>query len=104
MNPEAESRKLEEAQFHDKLRGLHETDPDQYGYFTTNKKFYSVVRTSNQYYFKWLRENATGKRVLDFGCGSGQATVEIAAFAGHVTGIDISPDSIRLAKEKAQEV
>jgi ubiquinone/menaquinone biosynthesis C-methylase UbiE len=104
MNPESEARKLEEAEFHDKLRGLHETDPEQYGYFTTNKKFYSVVRTSHQFYFNWLRENATGKRVLDFGCGSGQATVEIAEFAGHVTGIDISPESIRLAKEKAEEV
>lgn len=103
MNPEFEARKLEEAEFHDKLRGLHETDPEQYGYFTTNKKFYSVVRTSNRFYFNWLRTNATGKRVLDFGCGSGDATCQIAEFAGHVTGIDISPESISLAKENADE-
>jgi ubiquinone/menaquinone biosynthesis C-methylase UbiE len=102
MNPEPEARKLEEAEFHDKLRGLYETDPEQYGYFTSNKKFYSVVRTSNEFYFKWWRENATGKRVLDFGCGSGFHTVQIAASAGHLTGIDISPEAIRLAQEKAE--
>jgi ubiquinone/menaquinone biosynthesis C-methylase UbiE len=102
MGSEPEARKVEEAEFHDKLRGLYETDPERYGYYTSNKKFYSVVRSSNEFYFKWLRENATGKRLLDFGCGSGLHTIQIARFAGHVTGIDISPEAVRLAQEKAE--
>jgi len=102
MGTEPEARKLEEAEFHDKLRGLYETDPERYGYFTSNKKFYSVVQSSNDFYFKWLRENATGKKVLDFGCGSGFHTIKTAEFAGHVTGIDISPEAIRLAQEQAE--
>jgi ubiquinone/menaquinone biosynthesis C-methylase UbiE len=102
MTPEPEARKVEEAEFHDKLRGLYETDPEQYGYFTSNKKFYSVVRSSDDFYYKWLRDNATGKKVLDFGCGSGLSSIESARFAGHVTGIDISPEAVRLAQEHAE--
>jgi len=102
MTPEPEARKLEEAEFHDKLRGLYETDPERYAYFTSNKKFYSVVRSSDDFYYRWLHENATGKRVLDFGCGSGGASIETAKFAAHVTGIDISPEAVRLAQDHAQ--
>ncbi|HEV2035635.1 MAG TPA: class I SAM-dependent methyltransferase [Candidatus Dormibacteraeota bacterium] len=102
MAPEPEARKVEEAEFHDRLRGLYEKDPEQYSYFTSNKKFYSVVRTSDDFYFKWLRETATGKRVLDFGCGSGAYSVELARFAQHVTGIDISPEAIKQAEEHAE--
>jgi SAM-dependent methyltransferase len=98
-----EQRKLEEAEFHDKLRGLYQTDPEQYAHFTSNDKFYVVVRSSDAFYYKWLRQNATGKKVLDFGCGSGVATVEIAKFASHVTGIDISPEATRIARANAEK-
>jgi SAM-dependent methyltransferase len=101
MPPEPEARKLEEADFHDRLRGLYEKDPEQYAYFTSNKKFYSVVRSSNEFFFDWLRAHATGKRVLDFGCGNGLNSIDVARLAKHVTGIDISPDSVRVATENA---
>jgi ubiquinone/menaquinone biosynthesis C-methylase UbiE len=99
-----EARKVEEAEFHDKLRGLYETDPERYGYYTSNKKFYSVVKSSDDFYYDWLRRNATGKRVLDFGCGSGHASTELARFADQVTGIDISPEAIRLATEHSKSL
>ena len=104
MSTTPEARKIEEAEFHDKLRGLYETDPERYGYYTTNKKFYSVVKSSDDFYYDWLRRNATGKKVLDFGCGSGHASTELARFAEHVTGIDISPEAIRLATEHARSL
>src|SRR5437588_4077956 len=45
-------------------------------------------------------------RVLDVGCGSGWATRLLAenAFNGCVTGIDISDDMIRLARESSRSV
>jgi ubiquinone/menaquinone biosynthesis C-methylase UbiE len=101
MSSPSEARKLEEAEFHDKLRGLYEKDPEKYAYYTSNKKFYAIVRASDDFYFHWLHQNATGKRVLDFGCGSGFHTLEVARFASHVTGIDISPEAIKLAEEQA---
>jgi 2-polyprenyl-3-methyl-5-hydroxy-6-metoxy-1,4-benzoquinol methylase len=98
-----DARKVEEAEFHDKLRGLYQTDPAQYAYYTSNDKFYSVVRSSDDFYYSWLRDNATGKKVLDFGCGAGVASTEIAKFAAHVTGIDISPEAVRIAQEQAKK-
>src|SRR5256885_15380169 len=99
-----EARKVEEAEFHDKLRGLYQTDPEQFAYYTSNEKFYAVVRSSDDFYYNWLRKNATGKKVLDFGCGNGIASAETAKFAAHVTGIDISPEAVRIATEHAQKV
>jgi 2-polyprenyl-3-methyl-5-hydroxy-6-metoxy-1,4-benzoquinol methylase len=98
-----EARKIEEAEFHDKLRGLYQTDPEQYAYYTSNEKFYAVVRSSDDFYYSWLRENATGKKVLDFGCGNGIASTETAKFASHVTGVDISPEAVRIATEQANK-
>jgi len=101
LSASSERRKQEEAEFHDLLRSLHEKDPKKYSYYTSNKKFYTVAGSSRAFVEDWLRANATGKRVLDFGCGSGHYAVPIAAFAGSVTGIDISPEAIKLSKEAA---
>lgn len=96
-----EQRKHEEAEFHDRLRGLYEADPAKYAYYTSNKKFYAVTRASALFVESWLRENAAGKRVLEYGCGSGTYAAGIAKVAAHVTGIDISPEAIRLSQERA---
>ena len=48
---------------------------------------------------------APGARVLDLGCGGGVTSLALAAAvgpAGAVTGIDISPDLIARARERAQ--
>jgi ubiquinone/menaquinone biosynthesis C-methylase UbiE len=101
LQEEAERRKHEEAEFHDRLRSLYEKDPAQYAYYTSNKKFYSVANASTDFVRGWLSEQAKGKRVLEYGCGSGTYAVTIARFAAHVTGIDISPEAIKLSKERA---
>jgi ubiquinone/menaquinone biosynthesis C-methylase UbiE len=101
MSSQADPRKREEAEFHDKLRGLYEKDPERYAYYTSNKKFYSVTDSSIAFYIGWLRQHAAGKRVLDFGCGHGPHTAQVASVAKHFTGIDISPDSVKVATENA---
>src|SRR5438270_1832407 len=97
-----ESRKAEEAEFHDRLRAIYESDPQLHARYTSNQKFYSVARSSSAYFDEWVRVNCPGKRVLDFGCGSGQLSVAAAEVAAHVTGIDISGEAIRLAEERAR--
>jgi ubiquinone/menaquinone biosynthesis C-methylase UbiE len=42
----------------------------------------------------------SGKRIVDFGCGSGANTVLLANRGAHVWGIDISEDLLRLAKRR----
>ena len=41
-----------------------------------------------------------GKRVLDFGCGSGYGAARIASNCESVTGVDISEEAIAYAKKK----
>ncbi|MDY7227022.1 class I SAM-dependent methyltransferase [Hyalangium rubrum] len=43
-----------------------------------------------------------GKHVLDVGCGDGINAILLASRGARVTGIDISPQSIRLATERAR--
>jgi SAM-dependent methyltransferase len=44
----------------------------------------------------------TGKTVIDFGCGEGDAAVELARYgAKRVIGIDIREDVLRVARQKA---
>lgn len=42
-----------------------------------------------------------GKRVLDIGCGDGRNSILLAKLGASVTGIDISPRSIEIARHKA---
>jgi SAM-dependent methyltransferase len=42
-------------------------------------------------------------RALDFGCGAGRLTLAMAAHAGAVTGIDISPAMLAEAREAARQ-
>lgn len=42
---------------------------------------------------------AAGKRVLDFGCGSGYGAADLAKEAAHVTAVDISEEALAYARE-----
>ncbi len=55
--------------------------------------------------FDWVMERAgdvRGKTVCDIGCGSGRFVVELAKRgAAHVTGVDVAPEMLRLARDLA---
>jgi len=55
------------------------------------------------FFMALLRENGSGTspRVLDLCCGSGSHAVRLARLGARVTGADISPDLLRLAREKS---
>jgi 2-polyprenyl-3-methyl-5-hydroxy-6-metoxy-1,4-benzoquinol methylase len=48
-----------------------------------------------------LAGDLRGKRVLEVGCGEGTASVQLASCGGLVTGLDISDESIRVARQRA---
>lgn len=47
--------------------------------------------------------DASGKRVLDIGCGSGRYSVELARRGAQVVGIDLAPKMLELARRAAAE-
>ena len=42
--------------------------------------------------------------IIDLGCGDGTLTVEMAKFANHVTGVDINPDMLAIARQRADRL
>ncbi|MCK4421848.1 methyltransferase domain-containing protein [candidate division WOR-3 bacterium] len=53
-------------------------------------------------YFYSLLESIRGKHILDCCCGYGFTTVKCAKRGAYITGIDISPKMIELAKKNAE--
>jgi magnesium-protoporphyrin O-methyltransferase len=49
----------------------------------------------------WLPTNLVGARVLDAGCGTGAAAVELARRGADVVAIDLSPTLVEVARERA---
>lgn len=47
------------------------------------------------------QEEMKGKKVLDYGCGTGYFSIFLAKLGAQVTGLDISPNSISVAKDCA---
>ncbi len=51
----------------------------------------------------WLPTNLSGARVLDAGCGTGAAAVELARRGAEVVAIDLSPNLVAVAKARAAQ-
>lgn len=47
--------------------------------------------------YRFAEDYTRGKRVLDFGCGSGYGTAMIACSALHATGVDVAEDAVDFA-------
>lgn len=54
---------------------------------------------------RWIADKfaAEGLRVLDIGCGTGSLALALARRGAHVTGIDISPQMLDMARRKVEE-
>lgn len=53
-----------------------------------------------QYCFRLLGD-VRGKKILDVGCGEGEDAMILARLGAEVTGLDVSPGAIDLAKQRA---
>jgi SAM-dependent methyltransferase len=82
-----------EAEFHD--RTFVEHSRSQLG------RFYSITGASRGYYKQLITRGCATKTILEYGCGPGSYGVHLAELGGHVTGIDISPVAIAMAKESS---
>jgi len=99
---ELEVRKQKEKELHNLVReeGL-KLNESEYEYYTSNKKFYSIVRRSSAFVNQWLLHRCQNKRALDYCCGNGDMSILLAKNGAEAVGIDISDISIQNAKKKA---
>ena len=93
---ETEARIRREQDFHDRRFS-------QGGARGNTGVFYRICRDSDAAYHRRIREDTDGKRVLEYGCGRGSQGFALAANGARVTGIDISPAAIEIAREIATE-
>src|SRR5690554_5022393 len=53
--------------------------------------------------YRFAEQYTRGKRVLDYGCGSGYGSAQIAEDATEVVGVDISEEAIAHARANFQK-
>ena len=88
-----ETRKLKEKEFHNvTFRDLTREKAD---------KFYSIWGRTIEVYQDHLAARCKGKKVLEYGCGTGSQSFFLAQMGAEVTGIDISDVAIQKARAEA---
>ncbi len=72
---------------------------------TKRAEAYAKLEFAGTYYLAYrdlpaiLAEHVKGKEAIDFGCGTGRSTRFLRDHGFHVTGVDISEDMIRKARQ-----
>ncbi len=60
--------------------------------------------SSYQKLYELLKQHVPGKKVLDYGCGHGMHTMQIAKMsAREVIGVDLSEESLKIAEERSMK-
>ena len=100
-----ETRKEKEKDLHNVLRNeTLKSSEERFEYLTSNKKWYTITKSSRTFIEKWLSKYCPDKRVLDYCCGNGGSSIRIAKLgASEVVGIDISDVSVENAKRNASQ-
>ena len=65
-------------------------------------RYAGIIQKDFMYRQLGVGHDLSGKRLLDFGCGTGQTSTQLAALGAFVVGIDISPELIELARRRAE--
>lgn len=92
-----EDRKVEEIKHYDEAaRDWHDKDGDVQGVSVMIMESYKAV-------YEILKREVPGKTVLDYGCGHGMHSTALARFGGQVTGVDLSEESLKIAKKRAEK-
>ncbi len=91
-----EERRQREAAFHD--RWASELDPSE---MLVDAAFTSVTALENQHILKQFGD-LRGKRVLDYGCGAGEASAYFAKLGAKVVGVDVSAKMLDVAQSLAR--
>lgn len=64
------------------------------------EKFYAVARDSFVFYKASLQSRCAGKDILEYGCGADGYSLTFGIAAASLTGVDLSPVAVGIAKQK----
>jgi len=80
-------------------------DEESFQHHFSNIKFYSIVHSSEEYQYGWLKEKCSNRAttVLDFACGNGENGIYAAQCGAKTIGIDISPEGVANANLNAKQ-
>ncbi len=95
-------RKQAEADFHNR-RAQDRTacESAEYEDRYPNNKIYSITRQTQRLIDEWMSRHASGATALDYCCGQGLTTIDLARHGATAYGIDIAGEEIRLATQHA---
>lgn len=79
------------------------SEDNEYQYYFSNMKFYSITRSSFAYRDRLLYHNIINKKSLDYCCGNGEIAIEMGKKGADVTGIDISQVAVNNANKIAEK-
>lgn len=96
-------RKVAEQEFHNRREELRLAEPKTHDSFYTNRRFYRTTNKSRQYIEQWFQTKCPGKKVLDYCCGLGDTSIQLAQFGADVIGVDISDISIETGRRNAAQ-
>ncbi|MDR3553436.1 MAG: class I SAM-dependent methyltransferase [Syntrophobacteraceae bacterium] len=100
----AEQRKQLEMSFHNKReKDRNELDQEAFLRKYGNKRFYATAGRSSAYITEWLRDKCPGAVALDYCCGLGHSSIEIAKLGAFAHGIDISEEEVETARRAADQ-
>jgi SAM-dependent methyltransferase len=94
MPTDTEHRLEREREFHDRVFADETRAPV--------RRFYTVTESLRDWYAHELAIRADGAHVLEYGCGPGSQAYHLARHGARVTGIDISPVAIDMAREQGE--
>lgn len=67
------------------------------------EKYYVLMRRPRAAYTARVIERSRGRRLLEYGCSDGESTRAWSSHGAITSGIDISPEAIRVARERAEK-
>src|SRR5439155_4771036 len=99
---EALSRELEfQRQHAEALETVGPTPPNVMERYRS-LRYAGIIQKDFMYRQLGVGHDLFGKRLLDFGCGTGQTSTQLAALGAFVVGVEISPELIQNARRRAE--
>lgn len=69
-------------------------------YISSEKEESHLLMECYDFLNRYLKDKCKGKKILDYGCGKGFYSSLLSNLGGEVTGIDLSKESLKIAKQR----